>query len=46
VNAAAMASQIATTGHASIYGIYFDAGKATLKPESSTIAKAFLKTPI
>jgi outer membrane protein OmpA-like peptidoglycan-associated protein len=35
VNAAAMASDISKTGHASIYGIYFDTGKADLKPESS-----------
>jgi OOP family OmpA-OmpF porin len=34
VNAAAMANDISTAGHASIYGIHFDTGKATLKPES------------
>src|SRR5262249_5776300 len=34
VNAAALASDITATGHAAIYGIYFDTGKATLKPES------------
>jgi outer membrane protein OmpA-like peptidoglycan-associated protein len=34
VNAAALANDIAQTGHASIYGIYFDTGKAELKPES------------
>jgi OOP family OmpA-OmpF porin len=34
VNAAALADDITQTGHASIYGIYFDTGKAELKPES------------
>jgi OmpA-OmpF porin, OOP family len=34
VNAAALANDIAQTGHASVYGIYFDTGKAALKPES------------
>jgi OmpA-OmpF porin, OOP family len=34
VNAAALANDIAQTGHASVYGIYFDTGKAVLKPES------------
>lgn len=34
VNAATMANDIAQTGHQSIYGIYFDFGKADLKPES------------
>ncbi len=29
-----MGSDIDTTGHVSIYGIYFDTGKADLKPES------------
>jgi outer membrane protein OmpA-like peptidoglycan-associated protein len=32
--AAKMAGDIAQAGHAAIYGIYFDTGKATLKPES------------
>jgi OOP family OmpA-OmpF porin len=35
VNAAALSSDIAQTGHASVYGIYFDTGKAELKPESN-----------
>lgn len=40
VNAAALASDIAQAGHASVYGIYFDTGKATLKPESdATLAE-------
>jgi OOP family OmpA-OmpF porin len=34
VSAAAMANDIAQTGHAAVYGIYFDAGKADLKPQS------------
>ena len=34
VNAAAMASGLAQTGHIAIYGIYFDTGKADLKPAS------------
>ena len=40
VNAATMAADISQTGHASIYGIYFDTGKADLKPESdATLAE-------
>src|SRR5262245_5329101 len=43
VNAAAMAKDITATGHAVIYGVYFDTGKAILKPGSdptlSEIAK-------
>jgi OmpA-OmpF porin, OOP family len=34
VNAAALANDITQAGHASVYGIYFDTGKAVLKPES------------
>jgi len=34
VKATEMANDISQTGHASIYGIYFDTGKAELKPES------------
>jgi OOP family OmpA-OmpF porin len=34
VSAAALANDIAQTGHAAVYGIYFDAGKAELKPQS------------
>jgi len=34
VNAASMARDILQTGHASLYGIYFDTGKAIVKPES------------
>jgi OOP family OmpA-OmpF porin len=34
VNAAALAGDIAQTGHSAVYGIYFDTGKADVKPES------------
>jgi OmpA-OmpF porin, OOP family len=34
VNAAALAGDITTAGHAAVYGIYFDTGKADIKPES------------
>jgi OOP family OmpA-OmpF porin len=34
VNAAAMAGEIGSVGHTAVYGIYFDTGKADLKPES------------
>jgi len=34
VNAEAMAKDIEITGHSSIYGIYFDTGKAEVNPES------------
>ena len=33
-NAEVMGNDIKTTGHVSIYGIYFDTGKADIKPES------------
>ena len=39
VNAAALASDISRTGHASVYGIYFDTGKADVKPESDPTLK-------
>jgi OmpA-OmpF porin, OOP family len=35
VDAAAMAKEIATEGHVTLYGIYFDTNKADLKPEST-----------
>jgi outer membrane protein OmpA-like peptidoglycan-associated protein len=34
VDAAAMAKEIASTGHVAVYGIYFDTNKAELEPES------------
>jgi outer membrane protein OmpA-like peptidoglycan-associated protein len=33
-NAEAMGSDIDTTGHVSVYGIYFDTGRSEVKPES------------
>jgi OOP family OmpA-OmpF porin len=49
VNAASLASDIGRTGHASVYGIYFDTGKADVKPESDAtlaeIAKLLQQTP-
>jgi hypothetical protein len=35
-NAEAMGKDINSTGHVSVYGIYFDTGKAEIKPESDT----------
>lgn len=43
VNAAALAGDIARTGHASVYGIYFDTGKADVKPESDAALKEISK---
>lgn len=34
LNAASLANDITRTGHASVYGIYFDTAKADVKPES------------
>jgi outer membrane protein OmpA-like peptidoglycan-associated protein len=34
-NAAALANDIRATGHAAVYGILFDTGKADIKPESA-----------
>lgn len=34
-DAAAMAGDINATGHVALYGIYFDTGKSTIKPESA-----------
>jgi outer membrane protein OmpA-like peptidoglycan-associated protein len=39
VNAASLAGDINRTGHASVYGIYFDTGKADVKPESDATLK-------
>jgi OOP family OmpA-OmpF porin len=43
VNAAALAHDIAQTGHASVYGIYFDTGKTVLKPESDATLREISK---
>jgi len=34
-DAAAFGNDIRTTGHAAVYGIYFDTGKSAIKPESA-----------
>lgn len=43
VSAATLASDISRTGHASVYGIYFDTGKADVKPESDATLKEIAK---
>ncbi|MGA2572226.1 MAG: DUF4892 domain-containing protein [Terracidiphilus sp.] len=43
VNAASLANDISRTGHASVYGIYFDTGKADVKPESDATMKEIAK---
>lgn len=43
VNAATLAADISRTGHASVYGIYFDTGKADVKPESDGTLKEIAK---
>jgi outer membrane protein OmpA-like peptidoglycan-associated protein len=49
-NAEEMGNDINSTGHASIYGIYFDTGKSEIKPESdaaiSEIAKLLLSNTV
>lgn len=49
VDAAALANEIARTGHASVYGIYFDTGKDIVKPESepalTEVAKLLQQNP-
>jgi OmpA-OmpF porin, OOP family len=48
-DAAALGNDLNTTGHAAVYGIYFDTGKSTIKPESASaigeIAKLLTSTP-
>jgi len=43
VDADALAKDIARTGRVAIYGIYFDIGKADLKPESEPVLKEIAK---
>jgi len=43
VNAATLAGDISRTGHASVYGIYFDTGKADVEPESDATLKEIAK---
>ncbi|MGC4119995.1 MAG: OmpA family protein [Myxococcales bacterium] len=42
-NAELWASDLKATGHASVYGIYFDTGSSTLKPESEPALKEIAK---
>jgi OmpA-OmpF porin, OOP family len=43
VNAASLDSDITKLGHASVYGIYFDTGKADVKPESDATLNEIAK---
>lgn len=43
VTAKELAEGIRKTGHASIYGIYFDTGKAVIKPESQPVISEIAK---
>jgi OOP family OmpA-OmpF porin len=42
-DAAAMGNDINATGHVSVYGIYFDTGKSTIKPESDAAISEIAK---
>jgi outer membrane protein OmpA-like peptidoglycan-associated protein len=42
-DAAAMGNDIRNSGHASVYGIYFDTGKSTIKPESAQAIEEIAK---
>jgi outer membrane protein OmpA-like peptidoglycan-associated protein len=42
-DAAAMGNDINTTGHVSVYGIYFDTGKSEIKPESDAAISEIAK---
>jgi OOP family OmpA-OmpF porin len=43
VDAASLADSVSRTGHAAVYGIYFDTGKAEVKPESGATLKEIAK---
>jgi OmpA-OmpF porin, OOP family len=43
VDAAGLAESVSRTGHAAVYGIYFDTGKADVKPESGAALKEIAK---
>ena len=43
VDAASLARDLSRTGHVSVYGIYFDTGKADVKPESDGSLKEIAK---
>ncbi len=42
-DAAALSASIATTGKAAVYGIYFDTGKAMIRPESAPTLAEIIK---
>ena len=42
-DAAAFGNDIRTTGHAAVYGIYFDTGKSAIKPESAQAIEEIAK---
>ena len=42
-DAAAMGNDIRSTGHVSVYGIYFDTGKSAIKPESAAAVSEIAK---
>ncbi|MBI1845976.1 MAG: DUF4892 domain-containing protein [Candidatus Rokubacteria bacterium] len=43
VNAQALATDITAAGHVAVYGIYFDTGKAAIKPESKPVLEEIAK---
>jgi len=43
VNAAVLAGDITKTGHSAVYGIYFDTGKAEVKPQSDAAIQEIAK---
>ena len=43
VDAAALAGDINRTGHVAVYGIYFDTGKADIKPDSDAVLAEIAK---
>lgn len=43
VSAEALAGDISRAGHAAVYGIYFDTGKADIKPESTPVLDEIAK---
>ena len=42
-DAAAFGNDIRATGHAAVYGVYFDTGKSTIKPESAQAIEEIAK---
>ncbi len=43
ITAETLSKDIRSTGHVAVYGIYFDTGKATIKPESANAIKEIAK---